>query len=95
MITDERQTMIRDEIENRLRSELNPEHLDVRDISAAHAGHAGAPDGGESHFEVDISASAFPQASRIQAHRTINRLLADLLAGPVHALQITLIKQPE
>lgn len=84
--------MIRDEINERLRAQFKPEHLEVRDISAQHAGHAGAPDGGESHFEVDISASAFPGISRVQAHRAVYNALSDLLEGPVHALQITFLR---
>ena len=42
------------EIEQKLRDHFAPSHLVVDDESAAHAGHAGAPDGGESHFRVEI-----------------------------------------
>ena len=59
-------------------------------LGAAHRGHAGFQEGGESHFEVVISASAFGGQGRIAAHRAVHAELADLLAGPVHALQITL-----
>jgi BolA protein len=82
--------MIRDQIEDRLKARFSPDRLEVEDVSWQHAGHAGAPDGGESHFEVKISASAFDGQGRIAAHRAIHAELADLLAGPVHALQITL-----
>ncbi len=84
--------MIRDQIEQRLQKKFSPEYLKVTDISWQHAGHAGAPAGGESHFELEISASVFAGKSRVAAHRTIHNELADLLAGPVHALQITLKK---
>jgi len=84
--------MIRDQIQIRLQNEFSPEFLQVTDVSWQHAGHAGAPEGGESHFELEISASAFPGKNRVAAHRAIHHLLSDLLAGPVHALQITLIK---
>ena len=69
-----------------------PHHLRVTDVSYQHAGHAAAPSGGESHFELEISASAFEGQSRLACHRMINEVLAELLAGPVHALQITIIK---
>ena len=82
--------MIRDQIEERLMARFSPNRLVVDDVSWQHAGHAGAPEGGESHFEVVISASAFGGQGRIAAHRAIHSELADLLAGPVHALQITL-----
>jgi len=83
--------MIRDQIEERLIECFSPDKLSVQDVSWQHAGHAGAPDGGQSHFEVEISASAFAGKGRVAAHRAIHAELADLLAGPIHALQITLI----
>jgi len=83
--------MIRDQIEERLTECFSPDKLSVQDVSWQHAGHAGAPDGGQSHFEVEISASAFAGKGRVAAHRAIHAELADLLAGPIHALQITLI----
>lgn len=70
-----------------------PRLLEIEDVSHHHAGHAGAPDGGQSHFEIVISAPAFDDQSRIAAHRMINKVLADLLAGPVHALQISIVKE--
>ena len=83
--------MIRDQIEERLIECFSPDKLSVQDVSWQHAGHAGAPDGGQSQFEVEISASAFAGKGRVAAHRAIHAELADLLAGPIHALQITLI----
>jgi BolA protein len=69
-----------------------PSLLEIEDVSYQHAGHAGAPAGGESHFELRIKAAAFEGQSRIACHRQVNKVLADLLAGPVHALQITIVK---
>lgn len=76
------------QIEQLLTDAFAPTHLEVRDVSAGHAGHVGARPGGETHFEVDIAAPAFAGMSRIQRHRAVNQVLADLLAGPIHALQI-------
>jgi BolA protein len=78
------------QIEARLQQAFDPEILILKDVSAAHAGHAGARPGGESHFELTIKAARFEGLARLAAHRLINAELADLLAGPVHALQITL-----
>ena len=78
------------QIEARLQQALEPEILKLKDVSAAHAGHAGARPGGESHFELTIKAPRFEGLTRLAAHRLINAELADLLAGPVHALQINL-----
>ena len=73
----------------RLTKAFAPERLEVTDESAAHAGHAGAPDGGESHFHVLIVAEAFTGKSRLDRQRAVNTVLAEELAGPVHALRMT------
>jgi len=51
-------------IENLLTDAFSPNFLEVRDVSAAHYGHAGAKEGGESHFEVDIEATAFSEKNQ-------------------------------
>lgn len=76
----------------RLTADLSPSVLKIEDVSWQHAGHAGAPDGGQSHFNLQIAAPALQGLSRVAAHRIITTSLADFLAGPVHALQITIIK---
>ena len=76
------------EITRRLNERLDPTHLDVRDDSAAHHGHAGHNPRGESHFTVEITAPCFAGMSRLQRQRAVNAALADLLAERVHALAI-------
>jgi BolA protein len=73
-------------IEQRLRAALSPELLEIRDDSAAHAGHAGARDGG--HFTVRIVAAAFTGKTLLQRHRLVNAALADLMHRDIHALSI-------
>ncbi len=73
-------------IEHRLRAALSPEQLEIRDDSAAHAGHAGARDGG--HFTVRIVAAAFTGKTLLQRHRLVNAALADLMHRDIHALSI-------
>lgn len=75
-------------IRNKLTAAFAPTALEITDDSAAHAGHAGAREGGESHFTVAITADAFSGKSRIERHRLVNAALAEELAGPVHALVI-------
>ncbi len=79
-------------IESRIRSKLEarfqPEALEVVNESHFHAGHAGSPGTGESHFSVAIVAAAFAGKSRIERHRLVNTELAAELAGGVHALAI-------
>lgn len=79
---------IADQMTARLAAELSPTLLKIEDVSWQHAGHAGARPGGQSHFNLEISAPELDGLSRVAAHRKINTILADYLAGPVHALQI-------
>jgi len=75
-------------IEAKLRAALAPVRLVVTDDSARHAGHAGARPGGETHFTVEIVAAGFAGLSRVARHRMVNQLLAEELAGGVHALSL-------
>jgi len=72
-----------------LEEALNPEHLEVIDESARHAGHAGANAVGESHFHVIIVSSAFAGKPPLARHRLVNAALGDLLKSRVHALRVT------
>lgn len=75
-------------IREKLQASFDPAQLEVIDDSAKHAGHSGARAGGESHFTVKITASAFAGQGRIQRQRQVHAALASELAGPVHALSI-------
>ncbi len=75
-------------IAEKLTAAFHPSKLEVIDDSARHAGHAGARQGGESHFNVVIVAAAFEGAGRVQRQRLIHSALSEELAGPVHALSI-------
>jgi BolA protein len=79
---------VRDRILEKLAAAFAPQRLEVIDESARHAGHAGHRPGGETHFRIVIVAEAFRGRSRLDRHRMINALLADELAGGVHALAI-------
>lgn len=76
------------EIEMRLRAALSPERLAVIDDSEKHRGHSGHDARGESHFTVEIVASAFTGQSRVARQRLVNTALAELLRERVHALAI-------
>lgn len=76
------------EIHNKLAAAFAPAELEVLDDSASHAGHAGAPRGGESHFNVRIRAAAFEGQSRIARHRAIHAALGPDLIGRIHALAL-------
>ncbi len=80
---------VADTIREKLVTGLRPARLDIVDISAQHAGHAGARPGGESHFEVAIVSPAFEGKSRVERQRLVHGILADELAGPIHALSLS------
>ena len=75
-------------IRGKLEEAFRPVHLEIVDESHLHLGHAGAPDGGESHFRVEITAAAFAGRSRVERQRLVYACLAEELAGPVHALSV-------
>lgn len=66
---------------------LEPVHLDLTDDSAAHAGHAGAAQGGR-HFSLLIVSEQFTGKSRLARHRAVLGQVNDLIPHPVHALAI-------
>ena len=76
------------EITRRLEQALVPSHLEVRNDSAMHAGHAGDDGSGESHFSVDVVSERFVGMSRLERQRAVNTALADLLRDRIHALSI-------
>ena len=75
-------------IRDKLTAAFQPERLEVIDDSARHAGHAGAREGGESHFNVVIVAEAFQGLSRVERHRQVNAAVRAAFDGGLHALSI-------
>lgn len=75
-------------IRDKLTAEFQPTRLEVQDDSARHHGHAGSREGGESHFNVLIESQAFAGALKVARQRMVYRVLAEELAGPVHALSV-------
>jgi BolA family transcriptional regulator, general stress-responsive regulator len=90
-------------VQKQMRAKLvaafSPALLEIEDESSRHAGHAGArahaakqgggADGiGETHFKVRIVSNAFEDVSRVARQRLVYEVLAEELAGPVHALSL-------
>jgi BolA protein len=72
------------EITDKLNSGLEPQHLEVINESHMH----NVPPGSESHFKIVAVSDQFEGKMLIARHRMINQLLADELAGPIHALAL-------
>lgn len=73
---------------SKLRAGLTVEQLELENVSHHHAGHASSPGTGESHFNLTVVAAEFAGQSKVQRHRMVYSLLAEELAGPVHALSL-------
>ncbi len=72
---------------------LAPEHMEIIDESALHAGHAGAKSGG--HYHLTIIAAVFTGQNMVARHRTIYQALGDLMSTRIHALSITALPPGE
>lgn len=82
-------------VETRMRDKLteafSPERLLVENDSHKHAHHVemrGVEKTGETHFTVTIVSAKFAGMSRVDRHRLVNAVLAEEIAGGVHALAI-------
>lgn len=84
---------VQQSIERKLRETFSPDLLEIENESHRHAGHAGSPGTGDSHFNVMIVSRAFEGTSRVDRQRKVYAVLADELSGPVHALALK-IKAP-
>lgn len=76
--------MIQQAIEKKLELALSPVFLDVRNESYMH----NVPEGSESHFKVVVVSEQFENTRLIARHRQVNTVLAEELAGAIHALAI-------
>lgn len=77
---------IESQMREKLLIALEPTRLDIINESELHAGHRSSPGTGNSHFRLLIVSPAFAGKSRVDRHRLVNTILADELAGSVHAL---------
>lgn len=77
-------------ITEKLTKELDPSTLVVENVSHHHAGHAGSPGTGESHFNVTVVSQAFQGLPRVARFRKVHQILQEEMAGPVHALSLVL-----
>jgi BolA protein len=75
-------------IEKGLGDALQPRLLDIVDESHLHAGHAGAREGGESHYRLNVVADAFSGKSRVERHRLVNDALKPAFERGLHAVAI-------
>tara|TARA_Y100001934_G_scaffold14242_1_gene17506 strand:+ start:431 stop:685 length:255 start_codon:yes stop_codon:yes gene_type:complete len=53
------------------------------------------PPGSESHFKLVIVTESFDGVPRVRRHQTVNGILKDELAGPLHALSMETLTPEE
>lgn len=73
---------VKSAIESKLRQQLVPSHLEVVNESHMHS----VPPDSETHFKLVVVTSRFEGKRAVARHQLIYGILAEELAGPVHAL---------
>jgi BolA protein len=77
------------QLDQRLRTTLQPVTLEVLDESCQHHGHAGANGTGfGTHFRVRITSHLFTGKSALMRHRLVYDALQDFMTQGLHALAI-------
>ena len=71
-------------IERKLAEALAPAHLEVINESNQHS----VPPGSESHFKVVLVSAVFEGKRSVARHQQVYKVLAEELAGGVHALAL-------
>lgn len=77
-------------IRRKVTAALQPTHLELLNESHLHAGPRT-----DSHFKLVAVAAAFAGLNKVKRHQLVYRLLAEELAGPVHALALHLYTPQE
>ncbi len=71
-------------INDKLLGQFDLQHLDVSNESSGH----NVPAGSETHFSVVLVSEDFADMRPVARHRAVHAVLADELAGGVHALAV-------
>ena len=82
-------------IEQIINHHLAVKFLDVKDVSKLHEGHAGYKEGHETHFEIKLVSANFEGVSKLERHRTLNKLLMEELNSGLHSVSYNLLSTSE
>ncbi len=74
-------------VSKKIRSALDPVHLELEDESASHSGHQPFQNPA-SHFRAVIVSAHFKDKSLVERHRMVYDLLKEELKGAIHALAL-------
>lgn len=75
---------IQQQVEQKLNDSFEPTHLEVINESHMH----NVPSGSESHFKVVLVSQQFTGLNKVKQHQAVYKVLADELAGGIHALAL-------
>ncbi|MFT5117087.1 MAG: BolA protein [Kiritimatiellia bacterium] len=78
-------------IESKLQQAFSPHKLQIINESYLH----NVPDGAESHFKVLIVSDAFSELRQIQRQQQVYHVLAEEMAGSIHALTMQTLTTAE
>jgi BolA protein len=73
-----------------LEREFSPVRLEIEDESARHAGHAGASEGGQTHYNVLLISPMFAGMGRLARSRAVHAALQVEFGDGLHALSLVL-----
>ncbi|WP_346839534.1 BolA/IbaG family iron-sulfur metabolism protein [Microbulbifer sp. SAOS-129_SWC] len=73
-----------EQIQQKLTDAFSPAYVDVQCESHLH----NVPAGAEMHFRVVLVTEAFAALRKVQRHQKVYGVLAEEMAGPVHALAL-------
>jgi len=77
-------------LHHKLSAAFLPTHLEIINESHRHAMRAS-----DSHFHITLVSNAFMDQTLLARHRAVNKVLADELAGSVHALTLNTLTPDE
>ena len=75
---------VENDITSALQAAFHPSVLQVENESHRH----NVPRGSETHFKVTLVTKSFEGERSVRRHQSVYEVLADWLAGPVHALAL-------
>ena len=81
---------IQQSIETKVNQQLQPQFLDIENESHRHSGPAA-----ESHFKLTVVSDRFEGLNLVKRHQQLYSLLADEMAGELHALALHLYTPEE
>lgn len=81
---------LQDTIQSKLEAAFLPLHLAIVNESHRHAMKAE-----DSHFHITIVSTTFEGQGHLSRHRAVNKVLAEEMAGPVHAITLSTLTPEE